>query len=89
MRGWIRRALTRNIAIRGPRGTTRIVRVEPSERVVYAVIFAVIGLLCLTALQITHLLATDSWNNEVFSAITGLIGLVMGIFLDRREGYSG
>ncbi|MEM2163898.1 MAG: hypothetical protein QXO15_11640 [Nitrososphaerota archaeon] len=89
MREWIRHALTRRVTIRGSRGAIRIIKVEPSERIVYTVLFAVIGLICLTALQITYLIVTGSWNSEIFSAIMGLIGLIMGIFLERGEGYSG
>lgn len=73
----------RKVAVKGPRGSIKIAKEEPSEITVYAVLFAIIGLICLTTLQIAHLIITESWSSEIFSAITGLIGLVLGIFFGR------
>ena len=84
MRRWIRRALTKTVSVKGPRGTTRKVEVEPSETLVYGVTFATASLLALTSLQIAHLAVLGRWNSEIFAAITGLIGTIMGVFFGKQ-----
>jgi len=68
----IRRALTRR------RG---MIEVPPSERLVLAVYVTLASIAGLTALEIAHLAFLGSWNQEVFSAITGLIGTVIGTLI--------
>lgn len=75
----IRRALTRNRVQRG-----RLISEEPNEKLVYAVKFAVSMVVCLTILEIVHLAVLHVWNSEVFAAITGLSGTVMGIFVGQK-----
>jgi len=77
----IKRALTRRRVQRG-----RIVNEEPDEKLVYMVKFAIAMLACLSAVEIAHLALMQTWNSEVFSAITGLVGTVMGIFVGKRGG---
>ena len=52
----------------------------------YVVKFAIAMLACLSAVEIAHLALMGTWNSEVFSAITGLVGTVMGIFVGQRGG---
>jgi uncharacterized protein YndB with AHSA1/START domain len=79
MRDLIRKALTRRISIKGPRGKrARYVEVEPSDRLVYGVYFAIAALTALTILEATYILVLRSFSSEVFSAITGLIGTIVG-----------
>jgi len=56
----------------------------PSEHIVWMVYFASVGLIGLTALEILHMVYFQAWNSEIFSAITGLIGTVIGIFISQR-----
>jgi hypothetical protein len=39
---------------------------------------------CLSALEIAHMAFLGSWSSEIFSVITGLIGLVTGIFVGQK-----
>ena len=39
---------------------------------------------CLSALEIANMAFLHSWNSEVFSAITGLVGIVVGVFVGRK-----
>ena len=39
----------------------------------------------LTAVEIANLMLLHSWNSEVFAAITGLTGAVMGIFVGQKS----
>ena len=75
----IKRALTRRKVQRG-----RIVSEEPNEKLVYGVWFAVAMVVCLTALEMVHLAVMQVWNSEVFAAITGLSGTVLGVFVGQK-----
>jgi hypothetical protein len=59
---------------------------EADERLVLAVKFAMVMVACLTALEITYLAVLHAWSSEVFAAITGLSGSIVGIFLGKKAG---
>lgn len=85
MREWVRRALTRKVTT--SRGVSRKVTIEevpPSERLVLAVYITIAAIAGLTALEIAHLAFLGSWNSEIFSAITGLVGLVVGTLIGAK-----
>jgi hypothetical protein len=75
----IKRALTRRRIQRG-----RLITEEPNERTVYVVKFALGMAACLVALQVAHLAFLRTWNSEVFAAIAGLCGTVMGVFVGQK-----
>lgn len=75
----IKRALTRKRFMRG-----RLISEEPNEKIVYGVKFAVCMTVCLSVLEIAHLAFIGTWSSEVFAAITGLSGTVMGIFVGQK-----
>lgn len=58
---------------------------EANAKLVYTVWFAIAMLVCLTALEIVYLALMGTWNSEVFAAITGLSGTVLGIFLAQKS----
>lgn len=58
--------------------------VEADERLVYVVNFGIGMTVCLTAIEIAHLWLLRCWNSEIFAAITGLCGTVMGIFVGAK-----
>jgi len=60
------------------------VEISPSKRLLYSMYVAIGTLVCLVALQITHIIWLGAWSNEIFSAITGLIGTITGVFLSQR-----
>jgi tetrahydromethanopterin S-methyltransferase subunit E len=39
---------------------------------------------CLTTLEVAHVIFLGKWNSEVFAAITGLSGTVIGIFMGQK-----
>ena len=80
---WVKRALTRRVKQKGTR-SSQVLVVDPDERLVYAVKFAIGMTACLTALEVAHMAFMGSWSSEVFAAITGLSGTVMGIFVGRK-----
>ena len=75
----IKRALTRRRVQRG-----RLVSEEPNDKLVLGVKFAIGMTLCLSALEVAHLAFMHSWNSEVFAAISGLSGTIVGIFVEQK-----
>ncbi|MEM3698031.1 MAG: hypothetical protein QXQ94_11155 [Candidatus Bathyarchaeia archaeon] len=84
MKNWIRRALTRKIIHKGPKGKQQIIVIPPNEKLVYGVKFAISMTTCLSALEIAHMAILGRWNSEVFAAITGLIGTISGILIAQK-----
>jgi len=72
----IKRALTRQRIKRG-----HIVVEEPNEKLVWGVKFAIGMTVCLSGLQVAHLVVLGSWSSEIFSTITGLIGTISGVLI--------
>jgi hypothetical protein len=81
MSGWVRKALTRKLIRTSPRGKEQIIVVEPNEKLVLLVKFALGITLCLTGLEVASIIVLHSWNSEVFATITGLIGTVSGVLI--------
>jgi hypothetical protein len=79
---WIKRALTRKTTDK----TVTQAEVEPSDRLVLGVKFAIALTFSLTALEIAHLALLRTWNSEVFAAITGLTGTITGILISQKTG---
>jgi hypothetical protein len=80
MTDWIKRALTRKTTDK----TATQAEVQPSDRLVLGVKFAIAFTFSLTALEIAHLALLGSWNSEVFAAITGLAGTITGILISQK-----
>jgi len=84
MTDWIKKALTKTVQRKGSRGKTEIIVMQPNEKLVLGVKFAIGMTVCLSALEIAHIAFLGSWNSEVFAAITGLIGTVSGILISQK-----
>lgn len=85
MRDWIKKALTKTVQRKGSRGKTEIIVVQPNEKLVLGVKFAIGITVCLSALEVAHMAFLGTWNSEIFAAITGLSGTVMGIFVGQKS----
>jgi len=84
MKDWVKKALTHRVHKRGPRGRDIVEVIEPNEKLVLGVKFAIAMTVCLSLLEVAHVAFLHSWNSEVFAAITGLSGTVMGIFVGQK-----
>ena len=84
MKNWIRRALTRKIVHKSPKGKQITIIIPPNEKLVYGVKFAISMTICLSALEIAHMAFLRRWNSEAFAAITGLIGTISGILISQK-----
>ena len=81
---WIRRALTRReIKRKGKTKKIEYVEIPPSERLVYTVQFCLIALTTLTVIETVHIIVLKTFNETVFSAISGLIGTIVGVFVAK------
>lgn len=79
-----KRALARKIHHRGRGNEDQVIVLEPNEKLVLLVKFAVCLVFCFSGLEIAHLAFLGSWNSEIFATITGLSGTVMGIFVGQK-----
>jgi len=86
MRDFIKKALTKTVAVKGSRGRTEYVESPPNQKLVLGIYFAIAGLIGLIALQIAHLAVLKQWNSEIFAAITGLIGTILGVVFGQKAG---
>jgi len=84
MTDWIKKALTKTVQRKGSRGKTEVIVVQPNEKLVYGVKFAIGITVCLSALEVAHMAFLGSWNSEIFAAITGLIGTVSGVLIGQH-----
>jgi len=84
MADWIKRALTRTVQRKGSRGKQQIIIVQPNEKLVYGVKFAIGMTVCLSAVEIAHMTFLHAWNSEVFSGIMLISGTILGIFLGQK-----
>jgi hypothetical protein len=76
----IKRALTRKRVQRG-----KLISEEPNEKLVLGVKFGIGMTVCLSLLEVAHMAFIGTWNSEIFAAITGLSGTVMGIFVGQKS----
>ena len=82
---WIRKLLTRKtVKLQGKRRTLRIEDEEPEDKLVILTEFAIITIIVLSAVEIVHIIVLKQWNENVFYAVTGLIGTVTGIIIGRK-----
>ena len=76
----IKRALTRRRLERG-----RLIVEEPDAMLLYLVEFGIGMSACLSALEIASMAFLGMWNSEIFASITGISGIVTGIFIGRKK----
>lgn len=81
MRDFIKRALTRRIPVKGRR---KQIELEPSTKLVYGMYFAIAALISLTILEAMYIIVLRSFSSEIFSAITGLVGTIVGVFVTSK-----
>jgi len=81
MRDFIKKALTRRIPIKG---CHKQIELEPSSKLVYGMYFAIASLISLTILEAVHIVVLRSFSSEIFSAITLVIGTILGAFFGQK-----
>jgi len=62
----------------------RDTELPPREHIVYLITFSIYAFVGLVAPEIIYMIHFGSWNSEIFSAITGLIGTITGVFISQR-----
>jgi len=76
----IKRALTRRRIQRG-----YVIDEEPNEKLIIGVKFTIAMTACMSALEVAHMAYVGTWNSEIFAAITGLSGTVIGLFVGQKS----
>ncbi|RLI40038.1 hypothetical protein DRO69_13455 [Candidatus Bathyarchaeota archaeon] len=84
MKDIIKHALTRKIHRKGSHGKDQVIVIQPSEKLVLGVKFAMGMTICLSALEVAHMAFLGSWSSEIFAAITGLSGSVIGVLIGKN-----
>ena len=82
--GWIERSLTRRIMRKRKDGKQETIIIKPNGVMVWGVKFAMVMVLCLTALEFAHMLIFHAFNGEIFVGITGLTSFVTGILVSHK-----
>ena len=88
MTDFVKKALTRRITDKTAlqeNAEALAQEVPPSERLVLGTKFAITFTFSLTAIEIANLALLGTWNSEVFAAITGLAGTIMGILISQKS----
>lgn len=80
MPDWVKKVLTRRVQSKGK----KVIVLEPNEKLVYAVKFALGMTACLSALEVASMAFLGKWNSEVFAVVSGLVGTVTGILLGQK-----
>ena len=80
----MKKALTKTVTVKGPRGRTQQVEVLPNQKLLYGVYFAVAALMCLTILEATYILVVRSFSSEIFASITLVVGTLLGAFFGQK-----
>ncbi len=75
----IKHALTRRRFQRG-----HLIVEEPNSKLVLGVKFAIGMTTFLSTLEFAHMAFLHAWNPEIFAAITGLSGTVIGLFVGQK-----
>lgn len=79
MKNPVRKALRKTVHVRG-----KMILVDPSDRLVYGISFAIIALVCLTILEATYILILRSFSDEIFAAISMVVGTILGTFFGAK-----
>ncbi len=86
VKNWIRSLLTKRVTrVSGSSRKLSVEEIPPSELLVMLFQFSLFALLALSALEIAHLALLGEWNGEIFAAITGIIGTIMGILIGSKK----
>ena len=81
----LRRALTKRVWVQlDSHKKLKQIELEPSNRLVYGMYFAFIALICLTTLEATYMLVLRNFSNEIFAAISLVIGTILGTFFGQK-----
>ena len=82
MKNLFKKALTKTIWVQqNQENKLQPIEIPPSQRVMYAVIFAIAAIIALTVLEVAHMGFLGSWNTEIFAGIMSVVTFILGIFI--------
>jgi hypothetical protein len=80
----LKKALTRKVTVKGPRGKNQDIEVLPSQKLVLGIYFAIASLVSLTILEVTYIVVLRTFSSEVFAAVSLVIGTILGAFFGQK-----
>lgn len=83
MRNIVKQALVRRVQVKA-HGKVRYVEEPPSLTLLYGIYFAISALITLAALEIAHLIVLRTFSSEIFSAISLVVGTILGAFFSQK-----
>jgi hypothetical protein len=84
MTNLLKKALTRKVTVKGPRGKNQDIEVLPSQKLVLGIYFAIASLVSLTILEVTYIIVLHTFSSEVFAAVSLVIGTILGAFFGQK-----
>jgi len=85
LRNPLRKILKRTVWVQRAReNKLQPVEVPPSQRVVYAVVFAIAAVVALTVLEVAHMAFLGAWNTEIFAGIMSVVSFILGVFIGQK-----
>ena len=85
MKDYIKQALTKTIEIRTAHGDTQQLEITPDKKLLYGIYFALFALVMLTTLETTYMIIFQTFNNEIFAAMTLVVGTILGAFYGTKS----
>jgi len=74
----------RRVIVKNARGKPKLIEVPPSQKLLYGMYFAFSALIALTALEAIYILVVKAFSSEIFSAISLVIGTILGAFFSQK-----
>jgi hypothetical protein len=84
MTNLLKRALTRKVTVKGPRGRPQDIEVPPSQKLVLGIYFAIASLVSLTILEVAYIVVLRTFSSEVFAVVSLVIGTILGAFFGQK-----
>lgn len=85
MKNPLRKALSRTVWVQQDlENKLQPIEIPPSQRVMYAVVFAIAALAALTVLEVAHMAFLGSWKTEIFAGIMSVVTFILGIFIGQK-----
>ena len=70
--------------VKGRGGKVKYIEEPPSQKLLYGMYFAFAALIALTILEAIHMLIVKAFSTEIFSAISLVIGTILGAFFSQK-----
>ncbi len=74
----------RKAKVRGKYGKPQLIEIQPTQKFVFGIYFAIAALGCLTCLEAVYLAILRMFSSEIFAAISLTIGTIIGAVFGQK-----